>query len=303
MNEELLISFSAVLILGIGAQWLAGRLRLPSILLLLVLGFLAGPVTGLIKTEETFGELLFPIVSLSVAVILFEGGLSLRRSELPRLRSVIGRLISLGALVTWLIGALAARFIIGLDWPLSVLLGAILIVTGPTVVGPLLRQIRPHGRVGSALKWEGILIDPVGAVLAVLVFEAILDGEFGQAPGIIGLGVIQTLAIGVIGGLLFAGILVLVMRRYWVPDHLHNPVTLLMVVAAFALSNLLHPEAGLLTVTVMGVVMANQNQVSIRHIVEFKENLQVLLIGIAHFKGGLNSMHIHVFIRFWLLSY
>lgn len=279
MNEHLLISFSAVLILGIGAQWLAGRLRLPSILLLLVLGFLAGPVTGLINTEELFGELLFPIVSLAVAVILFEGGLSLRMSELPRLRGVIGRLISVGALITWLIGAVAAHYILGLDWPLSVLLGAILIVTGPTVVGPLLRQIRPKGQAANALKWEGILIDPVGAILAVLVFEAILDGEFGQAPGIIGLGVVQTLAIGVIGGLLFAGIVIVTIRRYWVPDHLHNPVTLLMVIAAFAVSNLLHPESGLLTVTVMGIFLANQNQVSIRHIVEFKENLQVLLIG------------------------
>jgi NhaP-type Na+/H+ or K+/H+ antiporter len=177
------------------------------------------------------------------------------------------------------VAALSAHFLVGLDWPLSILLGAILIVTGPTVVGPLLRQIRPVGQSGKALKWEGILIDPVGAVLAVLVFEAILDGELGQVPGFIGLGVVQTLAIGVIGGLLFAGMIVLAIRRYWVPDHLHNPVTLLMVVAAFAISNILHPEAGLLTVTVMGVVLANQNQVSIRHIVEFKENLQVLLIG------------------------
>ncbi len=279
MSEHLLLGLAAILVLGIGAQWLAGRLRLPSILLLLVLGLLAGPVSGLLDTDAYFGDLLFPVVSLSVAVILFEGGLSLRVSELPRLRGVIGRLISVGALVTWLVGALSAHYLVGLDWPLSVLLGAILIVTGPTVVGPLLRQIRPEGKAAKALKWEGILIDPVGAVLAVLIFEAILDGEFKQAPGVIGLGVVQTLAIGIIGGVLFAGLIVLAIRRYWVPDHLHNPVTLLMVVAAFALSNLLHPEAGLLTVTVMGVVLANQNQVSIRHIVEFKENLQVLLIG------------------------
>jgi NhaP-type Na+/H+ or K+/H+ antiporter len=279
VNEHLLIGLAAVLVLGIGAQWLAGRLRLPSILLLLIFGFVAGPVTGLINTDETFGDLLFPFVSLSVAVILFEGGLSLRMSELPKLRGVIGRLISFGALITWVVAALSAHFLVGLDWPLSILLGAILIVTGPTVVGPLLRQIRPVGQSGKALKWEGILIDPVGAVLAVLVFEAILDGELGQVPGFIGLGVVQTLAIGVIGGLLFAGMIVLAIRRYWVPDHLHNPVTLLMVVADFAISNILHPEAGLLTVTVMGVVLANQNQVSIRHIVEFKENLQVLLIG------------------------
>jgi NhaP-type Na+/H+ or K+/H+ antiporter len=279
LSEELLLGLSAVLVLGIGAQWLASRLRLPSILLLLLLGFLAGPVLDLVNTDETFDDLLFPVVALSVAVILFEGGLSLRISELPKVRSVIVRLISVGALATWLIGAAAGHYIVGLDWPMAVLLGAILVVTGPTVVGPLLRQIRPRGQAATALKWEGILIDPVGAVLAVLIFEALLDGEFGQAPAVIGLGVLETLAIGVVGGFLFAGLVIISIRRYWVPDHLHNPVTLLMVVSAFAISNVLHPEAGLLTVTVMGIVLANQNQISIRHIVEFKENLQVLLIG------------------------
>lgn len=279
MTEQTLLALAGIVVLGVGAQWLAGRLRLPSILLLLVLGFLAGPVFGLINPDETIGELLFPLVSIAVGIILFEGGLSLRLSELPKLGNVIFRQITIGALVTWLVAALAARYLIQLDWRLSVLLGAILIVTGPTVIAPLLRQIRPKGKSGTVLKWEGILIDPVGAVLAVLVFEAILEGEFNQAPSVIALGVLQTLVIGLVGGVLFAGIIILLFRRYWVADHLQNSMTLLMVVAALALSNLLQPEAGLLTVTVMGVVLANQNLVPIKHIVDFKENLQVLLIG------------------------
>ncbi len=265
--------------LGIGAQWLAGRVRVPSILLLLLLGFLAGPVTGLVNPDETFGDLLFPLVSIAVGIILFEGGLSLRLSEIPRLRSVIFRQITIGALITGVIAAVAAHYLMQLDWQLSVLLGAILVVTGPTVIGPLLRQIRPNGKSGTALKWEGILIDPVGAILAVLIFEAILEGEFNQAPGLIALGVLQTILIGVFGGLLFAGIIVILFRRYWVPDHLQNGMSLLFVVLALAVSNWLHPEAGLLTVTIMGIVLANQKYVSIKHIVEFKENLQVLLIG------------------------
>jgi NhaP-type Na+/H+ or K+/H+ antiporter len=279
LTEQTLLALAGIVVLGVGAQWLAGRLRLPSILLLLVLGFLAGPVFGLINPDETIGELLFPLVSIAVGIILFEGGLSLRLSELPKLGNVIFRQITIGALVTWLVAALAARYLIQLDWRLSVLLGAILIVTGPTVIAPLLRQIRPKGKSGTVLKWEGILIDPVGAVLAVLVFEAILEGEFNQAPSVIALGVLQTLVIGLVGGVLFAGIIILLFRRYWVADHLQNSMTLLMVVAALALSNLLQPEAGLLTVTVMGVVLANQNLVPIKHIVDFKENLQVLLIG------------------------
>lgn len=279
LSEHLLAGLAGILILGIGAQWLAWRLRLPSILLLLLFGFLAGPITGFIQPDEIFGQLLFPLVSISVAVILFEGGLTLRLRELPKAGSAIFRLISLGALVTWTVTAVAAHFILNIDWALSVLLGAILIVTGPTVIGPLLRQIRPKGQTSPVLKWEGILIDPVGAVLAVLIFEAILSGELDQAPNVVIGGVLQTLIIGIIFGVLGAAIMIVLLRRYWIPDHLQNGVSLLLAITMFAFSNELHPESGLLTVTLMGILLANQKWVSIRHIIEFKENLRVLLIG------------------------
>lgn len=279
MGEFLLIGLASIIVLGVSAQWLAWRLRLPSILLLLAVGFLAGPVTGLLNPDELLGELIFPLVSISVAVILFEGGLTLRFAELPKVGSVIFLLISVGAAITWGVAALGAHYVLGLDWALSVLLGAVLVVTGPTVIGPLLRQIRPTGQTGAILKWEGILIDPVGAVLAVLIFEAILAGEFNQAPGMVALGVLQTLLIGLGLGFVGAGAMILLLRRYWIPDHLQNGVALLMALTMFALSNVLHPEAGLLTVTVMGLILANQKWVTIRQIVEFKENLRVLLIG------------------------
>lgn len=186
----------------------------------------------------------------------------------------------MGAVATWIVATLAARFVIGLQWPMAILVGAVLIVTGPTVVGPLLRQIRPKGRAGAILKWEGILIDPVGAVLAVLVFESIRLGEVGNVPVFILLGVLRSLAIGLFFGFLGAGTLIALLRRYLVPDHLQNSVTLLLMFMMFALSDLLAPEGGLLAVTVMGVVMANQPWVPIRHIVEFKENLQILLVGL-----------------------
>ncbi|MFW5942563.1 MAG: cation:proton antiporter [Chloroflexota bacterium] len=279
MSEHLLLGLTAIVVLGIGAQWLAWRFRLPSILLLLLAGLLAGPVTGVINPDEVLGELLFPVVSVSVAIILFEGGLTLRFSELPKLGGVIFRLISIGALVTWAIAAVSAHFIMQLDWELSVLLGAILVVTGPTVIGPMLRQIRPKGKAGAALKWEGILIDPVGAVLAVLIFEAIIGGDFAQATGVVLSGVLSTLLIGVGLGVIGAAAMIFLLSRYLIPDHLESSVTLLFVVLAFAISDLLHPESGLLTVTVMGVILANQNLVSTKHIEEFKENLQVLLLG------------------------
>jgi NhaP-type Na+/H+ or K+/H+ antiporter len=280
LADNILVQFTGVVALAVGAQWLAWRLKLPSILILLLFGFLAGPITGFLSPDALPNEILFPFVSLAVAIILFEGGLSLKLSELPANASVVIRLITLGAVATWIIGTLAGRYIVDLTWSMAILLGAILIVTGPTVVGPLLRQIRPVGRVGTILKWEGILIDPVGAITAVLVFEAVLQGELNDATGAIALGVLQSLVIGLVLGFAGAALLTFLLRQYWVPDNLQNPVTLMILVAAFALSNVLAPEAGLMTATVMGVVMTNQRYVSIRHIVEFKETLQLLLIGI-----------------------
>lgn len=279
MAEEALVGLASIIFLGVGAQWVAWRLRLPSILLLLTLGFIAGPITGFLHPDEIFGELLFPIVSFSVAIILFEGGLTLRFTELPHIGKVMLLLITVGALITWSVSALAARFVLGISWSMAVLLGAILIVTGPTVIGPLLRQIRPTGSAGAILKWEGILIDPVGAVLAVLIFEVILGGEFAQAPGVVIIGVLETLIVGVVLAFVGAAIMVIFLRRYWIPDFLQNGVSLMIALSLFALSNVLQPEAGLVTVTLMGVMLANQKFVPIKHILEFKENLQVLLVG------------------------
>jgi NhaP-type Na+/H+ or K+/H+ antiporter len=274
------VGFAAVVVLGMAAQWLAWRLRLPSILLLLVFGFAAGPGRlGLVDPGALFGdEILLALVSVSAALILFEGGLTLSLPELKAAGRVLGRLVSIGLLVTWGLATLGAHLLVGLPWGISILLGAILTVSGPTVVQPLLRDIRPHGRSGTILKWEGIVIDPIGAVLAVLVFESLLSGTLSSAAPHALVGVALTLVVGGVGGYLAARLLDLALRRYWIPDYLHNPAALAIVVAAFVLSNLVHPDAGLLTVTVLGMVLANRASISIRHIVEFKENLRVLLL-------------------------
>lgn len=278
MNELLLTSLTGILLLGIAAQWLAWRFGLPSILLLLVFGFVAGPATGWIRPDELFGEWLMPVVSVSVALILFEGGLTLRFEELRSIGKVVRNLVSIGALVSWIVSAVAAYWLLGWDLNLSILFGAILVVTGPTVIMPLLRHVQPSRSVGSALKWEGIVIDPIGALLAVLVFEAMLVENWGQVPGLALMGFFKTILIGVALG--FAGglVVVLLFKRYWVPDYLQNPFALVIVVGVFTLSNALQHESGLLTVTLMGLVLANQKRVAIRHIVEFKENLRVLLL-------------------------
>lgn len=276
MHNDLLSGLALVIVLSISAQWISWRLRLPSILMLLVFGIVAGPVTGLLDTDHLLGDLLFPFVSLSVAIILFEGGLSLRFDDLSEIGFVVRNLITIGVVITWGITAVAGRFILDLDWSIAILLGAILSVTGPTVVIPLLNQIRPTARINSILRWEGIAIDPVGAVLAVLVFEQLLLGDV--QIGVALLGLIEEILIGFGLGYFAARVIMETFSRYLVPDTLQNPMVLMIVIGFFTLSNLLQAESGLITVTVMGVVLANQKRFDIVHIVEFKENLQVLLI-------------------------
>jgi NhaP-type Na+/H+ or K+/H+ antiporter len=274
----LLLAIATIITLGIAAEWIAWRVGLPSILVLLVFGIVAGPLTGLLNPDAIFGDLLFPVVSVSVAIILFEGGTSLRIKELRQVGRVVASLVSVGAIVTWALATVAAHFILGVGLEPALLLGAILVVTGPTVIVPLLRQMRPSPQVGNTLKWEGILIDPVGAVLAVLVFEVLLEGGFEVAWTVGSLGLLKTVVIGVILAAAGAGLMIWLLDRRWVPEFLQSPLSLTLVVAAFAASNTLQPESGLLTVTLMGMVMANQKSVNVRHIIEFKENLRVLLI-------------------------
>jgi len=272
------ISITIIIALGMAAQWLAWRFQVPSILLLLLFGFLAGPVFGVVLPDQLFGELLFPIISISVAIILFEGGLGLSFSELAKVGREVRNLIFIGTFVTWILIAAAAYFILKMDLSLSVLLGAILVVTGPTVIGPMLRHMKLKHKVASILKWEGIVIDPIGATLAVLVFEVIIAGGIHEAISGTIFGILKTLALGVSLGAVGAWVLAFFLKRYLLPDFLQSPVALMMVLIVFSVSNFFQPESGLLAATCLGVFLANQKSVSVKRIVEFKENLRVLLI-------------------------
>lgn len=278
MSQYLLLAIATIITLGIAAEWIAWRIGLPSILVLLLFGLLAGPFTGLLDPDAVFGDLLSPVVSVSVAIILFEGGTSLRLQELRQVGRAVINLVTLGAGVTWALATTSAYYVLGIALQPALLLGAILVVTGPTVIVPLLRQMRPTAQVGNTLKWEGILIDPVGAVLAVLVLEVLLSGGFEAAWTVGVLGLLETLFVGVALAAVGARLMIGLLARRWVPEYLQSPLSLVLVVAAFAGSNTLQPESGLLTVTLMGVVMANQRSANVRHIIEFKENLRVLLI-------------------------
>ncbi|MCB0087749.1 MAG: sodium:proton antiporter [Caldilineaceae bacterium] len=273
MSESILIA--GVLAAGILCQWVGWRLKIPAILPLLAVGVLVGPVLNWLHPQETLGELFFPLVSFAVAIILFEGALTLAWREVRAVASTVRNLLVIGALITWFGGAAAAHYIMGLPWNLSLLFGALIIVTGPTVIAPLLRNVRPTPAIGSVLKWEGILIDPVGATVAVLVFEYIAAGVSPEHTAFVFL---QIVAVGLILGLAAGYALYYLIQHYLIPDYLRDVAVLAMVIVAFAISNELAHESGLLTVTVMGILLANRNLKQLREIWFFKEKLSVLLI-------------------------
>jgi NhaP-type Na+/H+ or K+/H+ antiporter len=263
---------------GMAAQWIAWRSQIPSIILLLISGLLLGPVFGVIDPDAFLGGTLFPIVSLAVALILFEGGLDLPPRELRATGTVVRRLISLGALITFLVAAWGAEQLFDMSRGAAAVLAAVLIVTGPTVVGPLLRFVRPSGRTGPMLRAEGILIDPIGATASLIAFEAALTDDAGEALttilGVIGL----TLLAGAGIGFALAWIVDHALRRFLIPDHLANPITLAIVIVGFVLSNQVQEESGLLTVTVMGIWLARRDTAAVRQLLEFNESLRTLLI-------------------------
>lgn len=278
---ELMAGVTLLLFLGVLAQWLAWRLQLPSIMLLLVFGLVAGPVTGLMDPDALFGDMLPVFVSLGVAVILFEGGINLRLEELKYTGDVVRNLITVGVLVTWVCGSFLAFLFLGLPLMLSVLLGAIIVVSGPTVIGPLLRHVRLPHNTDATLEWESILIDPIGALLAVLVFDVIVTTASPAAgTTIFLLGMIRMIIAGAVLGLAGAYFLIRMIRRFWIPDFLQNPFSLALVITVFTLSNFIAEESGLLAVTVMGIVLGNQKSVALRDIIEFKEDLRVLIISL-----------------------
>lgn len=274
------LGLAAILVLGIGAQWLAWAIRLPSILLLLALGLLLGPVFHLIVPGKLFGPLLLPVVSLSVGIILFEGGLSLKFKDVRSVGYTILALVTVGMLLGFALVAAFLHYVLDYGVGFSLLQSAILTVTGPTVIGPMLSHLRIKEPVASILHWEGIVIDPLGAVLAVLVFEGLIGEANKDAFDLIIQEVFVTFSGGLIAGIVGGFALRGVLKRFWMPDQLQNPLVLMFVVLFFALAETIHSESGLISVTCMGVLLANQSAVQVRHIIDFKESLRVILIAI-----------------------
>jgi NhaP-type Na+/H+ or K+/H+ antiporter len=273
VTESVLIGIAVCIVAGIGAQWLARRLQIPAILLLLAAGVVVGPITGLVVPERMFGAALLPFVSLAVGLLLFEGGLSLRLRQLRSVRRPVVLLCTVGVLVTFALGALGAAAVLPVPREIAVVVAAILVVSGPTVVDPLLAYARPTARVAEILRWEGIVIDPVGATFSVAVLNVLLHHQDPLHA------LLATSATGVATGMFGAAVYVAVGRRRWVPRDLEVPIMLLVVVASFAFAERRLPEAGLFATTTVGVTLANQNLVPTEHLEPFFQSVRVVVLG------------------------
>lgn len=273
-----MIAIAGIAALGGICQWLAWRFKLPSILFLLTAGLLAGPVTGLFDPDALMGQLLFPIVSIAVAIILFEGGLTLKFSDIRNHGAVVTRLITVGVLITWLLLATTVHFLFDMPWSLALVFGSIAVVSGPTVVKPLLRAVRPSDKVGHILHWEGILIDPIGVFLALIVFDFVMLDMPGSGISLIAFTIFKLVFVGASAGIAAGYATAFVLRRYLVPDFLVNVLTLTTVVCTFVLAESIQHESGLLAVTIMGVWLANTKGLHVEEILHFKEDLSILLI-------------------------
>lgn len=271
----------ALVAMGVAGQWLASRTRFPSVLWMLGFAILLGPATGWLRPEEIFGPLLLPIVSLSVAIILFEGSLELRLPDLRHIGWPLFRLLTIGAATTALLTSILAYHLLQIGPAAAALLGTILVVTGPTVIGPILSTIKPSARINQLLRWEGIAIDPLGAVLALLVYEAIEPMRFGNLVGAIRVGggqLLATIVIGILLGVIGARFLTTAISRFWVPDYLYGVASLGILLVVFEVANHWQPDSGLLVAVVMGVLTANRRGAPLERVHQFHQNLSALLI-------------------------
>ncbi|RLQ94110.1 sodium:proton antiporter [Falsibacillus albus] len=276
--DSLLMNLMIIIVLGIASQWIAWRFRLPAIVVMSIAGLLIGPIFGLLSPKEDFGDMFKPIISMAVAIILFEGSLNLDFREVRGLGRPVTRIVTFGAFLAWLLGSLAAYYVAGLSWASAFVIGGLFIVTGPTVILPLLRQSKLKPRPAAILKWEGIIADPFGALLSVFAFEIIRfllsDSETGNS--LVGFFLASLFAI-VFGWFIGRGT-GWIFEKGHVPEYLKSPVVFAIVLACFAICDGIYHETGLLAVTAMGMTLANMHISSIEDMRNFKENISVLLI-------------------------
>lgn len=277
MFNSLLMDLMFVVLIGVGSQWVAWRTRMPAIVVMAIAGLLVGPIFGWINPQQSMGDLYGPIITFAVAIILFEGSLNLDFKEIKGFGRPVARIVTIGAFIAWIAGSLAAHYIAGLSWEVAFIIGGLFIVTGPTVILPLLRQARLKPRPAAILKWEGIVVDPFGALLAVFAFETIkfINDEVTAKAMMLFVG---ASLFSVFLGWGTSRLLGSAFEKGRIPEYLKAPILFGLVLFVFVLSDEIMHETGLLAVTAMGMTMANMRLTTLQDIRHFKENISVLLI-------------------------
>ncbi len=272
------MGFALVGALGVGAQWAAWRLNMPAIVLMLLAGLAVGPGLGIFDPARDIGPLMQPMISIAVAIILFEGGLTLNRESLRGAAEGVKRLVFIGAPLGWAGSAAALHYLAGLSWPAAAVFGGIMIVTGPTVIAPLLRQARLKKRPAQLLQWEAIINDPIGALAAVLAFELVLVMQAAETAGDAAWDMISGIILATVMGIAAGWAISAAFRQGRVPEYMKVPVLFAVLLGVFALSDHVLHESGLLAVTVMGIWIANADLPSYTELRRFKEHATVLLV-------------------------
>ena len=279
MEEAALISIVAILALGIFSQWLAWKIQWPSIFIMSIAGLLIGPIFGWVNPEVALDELYSPLISLAVAIILFEGSSNLDFREIKDISKSVFRVVTLGAFLAWILGSFTAHFIAGLTWEVSFIIGGLFVVTGPTVIIPLLRNAKLKARTAAVLKWEGIIVDPAGPLLALFAYEVIkvLTNEHLSMNYLLNFfgGAALAALLGLAMGLLIS----VMAHRGQFPEYLKSPVILAFVLLCFTMAEVIMHETGMLAVTVMGLVLGRTKRYvsSIGNVGHFVENVSVML--------------------------
>ncbi|WP_174612729.1 cation:proton antiporter [Virgibacillus ihumii] len=282
MVDSLLFQVVMIGIFGISAQWLAWYFRFPAIVAMSLAGLLAGPIFGILNPKEAFGDIFQTFIAIAVGIILFEGSLNLNFKEIRGLSRPIVRIVTVGAFIAWILGSFAAHYAAGLSWAVAFVISGLFIVTGPTVILPLLRQAKLKQRPASILKWEGIIVDPLGALLAVFAFEIIHFLISDEVTATILLLFFLSAAIAVFLGWLSGFVVGWLFEKGHVPEFLRSPVVLSMVTACFMMADQIKHETGLLAVTAMGIKLANMDISPFHDMRHFKENMSVLLMSAVY---------------------
>ncbi|MGN6374515.1 MAG: cation:proton antiporter [Sphingomonas sp.] len=281
MEDAILLLIAGVAVIGVFGQWLGWRLRIPAIIPLLLIGALLGPIGGLIKPSAMLGEAMKPAIGMTVAIIVFEGGLNLNLRELRSAGAGVLRLVAIALPLNWLLGTLAGHYVGHLSWPVAILFGSILVVTGPTVIIPLLRQAKLEPRAAAFLKWEAIVNDPIGATLTLLILSylTLTTQMSGLAAvlhltwhALLGAGIAAVLGVAAPFGIRAA------FQRDLVPEYLKTPILLAGALGVYAAGEAIQPETGLIGATLFGIALANIDITGLQELRRFKESLTVFLV-------------------------